>query len=192
MRAAAAAGYGADFLPIERALTAHDGEGSAAWLRRKMARGEDWLPSLPGEAAAVFAAERNARARACFAGVAARCPALPAAGAGDTGARRAAGCRRGAGAQAVCRHPRRPLRGGAAQLAKSKRYALSRLRRIMLCAALGVKRDMAEGTPPYLRVLAMDDRGAELLRRMRDKARLPVIVRPAAGPAAGRALPGGL
>jgi hypothetical protein len=62
----------------------------------------------------------------------------------------------------------------------------------MLCAALGVKRDMAEGTPPYLRVLAMDDRGAELLRRMRDKARLPVIVRPAAGPAAGRALPGGL
>jgi len=180
MRAAARLGYGADFLPIARALTAHDGEGSAAWLRRKMARGEDWLPSLPGEAAAVFAAERNAG----------RGPVLPES-------LRAALLSRlrereipelaalpdvGEGLEHKLYAAIRDALSveEAAQLAKSKRYALSRLRRIMLCAALGVKRDMAEGTPPYLRVLAMDDRGAELLRRMRDKARLPVIVRPAA------------
>ena len=48
-----------------------------------------------------------------------------------------------------------------------------------MCAALGVERGMAEGVPPYLRVLAMDERGEALLRRMRKTASLPVIIKPA-------------
>ena len=61
--------------------------------------------------------------------------------------------------------------------AKSKRYPMSRLRRMLLCAALGVKK--ADGLPPYLRVLAANERGRALLRTMRETASLPVITKPA-------------
>jgi len=64
--------------------------------------------------------------------------------------------------------------------AKSKRYALARLRRMSMCAALGVERKHSAALPPYIRILAMDERGKLLLRRMRKTAALPVIVKPAA------------
>ena len=60
--------------------------------------------------------------------------------------------------------------------AKSKRYPMSRLRRMLLCAALGVRRD---AQAPYLRVLAANERGRALLHTMRETATLPVITKPA-------------
>ena len=48
-----------------------------------------------------------------------------------------------------------------------------------MCAALGVKKGDADGIPPYIRVLAMDGKGAALLRTMRRTASLPVITKPA-------------
>ena len=45
-----------------------------------------------------------------------------------------------------------------ADLAKSKRYAHARLRRMVMCAALGVRAGDANGIPPYIRVLAFDAR----------------------------------
>lgn len=62
---------------------------------------------------------------------------------------------------------------------KSKRYALSRIRRMMLCAALGVSGEMAKNTPPYARVLAANQRGCELLKDINVKSRVPVITKPA-------------
>ena len=47
--------------------------------------------------------------------------------------------------------------------AKSKRYALSRIRRMTMCAALGVKAGDAQGIPPYARVLAATQRGLSLI-----------------------------
>ena len=61
--------------------------------------------------------------------------------------------------------------------AKSRRYPMSRLRRMLLCAALGVKK--ADGLPPYLRVLAANEWGRALLHTMRETASLPVITKPA-------------
>lgn len=63
--------------------------------------------------------------------------------------------------------------------AKTRRYALSRLRRMTMCAALGVRAGDNEGIPPYIRVLAANGRGLEVLRRMRERARLPLITKPA-------------
>lgn len=63
--------------------------------------------------------------------------------------------------------------------AKSKRYALSRIRRMTMCAVLGIKAGDSEGVPPYIRVLAANERGCEVLREMNEKARLPVITKPA-------------
>lgn len=63
--------------------------------------------------------------------------------------------------------------------AKTKRYALSRIRRICICACLGVKAGMNEGVPPYARVLAANKRGCELLRILDGKCSVPIISKPA-------------
>lgn len=47
---------------------------------------------------------------------------------------------------------------------KTKRYSEARIRRIALCAALGITESLQRESPPYLRVLALNGRGAELLR----------------------------
>jgi len=64
--------------------------------------------------------------------------------------------------------------------AKTKRYALSRIRRICMCACLGVKAGMNEGLPPYARVLAANKKGRELLRKLDGQSRVPIISKPAA------------
>ena len=64
--------------------------------------------------------------------------------------------------------------------AKSKRYALARLRRMALCAALGIKKGQAEETPPYARVLAANEKGRAALKLMTEKSAIPVVTKPAA------------
>jgi predicted nucleotidyltransferase len=62
---------------------------------------------------------------------------------------------------------------------KTKRYALSRIRRMILCAALGVTADLNRLPPPYVRVLAIGRCGREILSRARETAQVPVITKPA-------------
>ena len=52
---------------------------------------------------------------------------------------------------------------GILTAAKSKRYARTRLDRMVLCAFLGITGDMLAAEAPYARVLAFNDRGRELL-----------------------------
>jgi len=63
---------------------------------------------------------------------------------------------------------------------KTKRYPMSRLRRILMCAALGIKIEDAKTQPPYARVLAMNQKGIELLKIAGERAKLPIIIKPAA------------
>ena len=51
--------------------------------------------------------------------------------------------------------------------AKSKRYTRSRIDRMILCAFLGITAEMMEAEIPYVRVLAFNDRGRELLGRVK-------------------------
>ncbi|KAB3531427.1 nucleotidyltransferase [Alkaliphilus serpentinus] len=65
-------------------------------------------------------------------------------------------------------------------LVKSKRYTYTRLQRIIIHLLLSIKKqDIIEfkeaGGPQYIRILAFNDRGRELLKRMKDKASLPII-----------------
>lgn len=62
----------------------------------------------------------------------------------------------------------------------SRRYARSRIRRLILCAWLGIRADLAALPPQYLRVLAFNDRGRTLLKTMKQTASLPVITKPLA------------
>lgn len=66
-----------------------------------------------------------------------------------------------------------------AAVAKSKRYALSRIRRMMMCAALGITADMTGGIPGYARLLACTEKGRVLLREINKKSHLPIITKPA-------------
>ena len=64
--------------------------------------------------------------------------------------------------------------------AKTKRVALSRLRRMCLAAALGIDASMTLEDPPYIRVLAADEKGRAYLRQAAAKTRIPVVTKPAA------------
>ena len=57
-----------------------------------------------------------------------------------------------------------PSLSAVVEAASTKRYAVSRIRRMAMCAALGIRDGMAEGVPPYARVLAANKRGCTLLR----------------------------
>ena len=61
--------------------------------------------------------------------------------------------------------------------AKAKRYTHARIRRLVLAAFLGLTREDVERPVPYLRVLGHNERGREMLRRAKETARLPVILR---------------
>ena len=62
--------------------------------------------------------------------------------------------------------------------AKTKRYAHARLRRMVLGAWLGMTGDDCPREIPYLRVLAANQTGRELLSRMKKTAAVPVITKP--------------
>lgn len=62
---------------------------------------------------------------------------------------------------------------------KTKRYAMSRIRRMVLCAVLGITADMQRGLPPYIRVLGFNNRGREILHEVKKTASLPIITKPA-------------
>jgi len=62
---------------------------------------------------------------------------------------------------------------------KTKRYAHARLRRMLLAMYLGLPNAERPERVPYLRVLAMNDRGKALLHDMRKTAALPVLIKPA-------------
>ena len=74
-----------------------------------------------------------------------------------------------------------PTLDGVLAAAKSKRYALARLRRMCMCACLGIRAGMNELAPPYARLLAVGGRGRELLRMIEGRSRVPVITKSAAG-----------
>ncbi len=65
--------------------------------------------------------------------------------------------------------------------AKSKRYAMSRLRRMLISACLGLKNGMNDGVPQYVRVLASNDNGFGILKNATKNENIPIITKPAHG-----------
>lgn len=62
-------------------------------------------------------------------------------------------------------------------LAKTKRYSHARIRRIVLHAFMGFVKDDYKGNPPYIHVLAMNDKGKEILKESKEKAKLPIVTK---------------
>lgn len=60
---------------------------------------------------------------------------------------------------------------------KTKRYTHSRLRRIVLCALLGIKKSDVLMNVPYIRVLGFNEKGAQLLKIAKETASLPIVTK---------------
>ena len=58
---------------------------------------------------------------------------------------------------------------------KTKRYTHSRLRRIVLCALLGITEEYTNIPVPYIRVLGFNEKGAEVLKQAKNTATLPIV-----------------
>lgn len=172
-------------LPVLRKGAEHDGEkptggiASASYLRERMRSGGETAAYIPAAAAEVFAQEMAAgrgpvRFQTVEAAVLARLRTMT-----DEDYRNLP-----FDAEGLSDRLMRFARSGGSveeilEKTKTKRYALSRLRRMVLAAYLGITAADVSGTPPYIRVLALNDRGRELLREMGRRATLPVIVKPA-------------
>ena len=61
---------------------------------------------------------------------------------------------------------------------KSKRYTRSRLDRMVMCAFLGITEETMQAPVPYVRALAFNDRGRELLKKARQAGHFPNIGQP--------------
>lgn len=66
----------------------------------------------------------------------------------------------------------------AADSIKSKAYTHSRIRRILMHAYLGITSKWESVTPPYIKVLAFNNTGRTLLRRMKTESKVPVLIKP--------------
>lgn len=136
---------------------------SATALRRLLLNGEDWEPYVPPAAAELFrgatlhsmaAGERAVLARLRTM-TEAEFEAVPYGGEGLW--RRFMGaCRTEATLEAIL------------EATKSKRYTRTRLDRMAICAFLGLQQEDLTGEAPYVRVLALNDRGRQVLAGARD------------------------
>lgn len=159
--------------------TAENGPKSASEIRHKLAGGVDMSKFIPPDASAVYRREEQAgrgfmsmaeleiaamsRLRMMDVETFNR---LPDAGGGLGNALYKA-VREEAGLDAIIART------------KSKGYAMSRIRRMVMCAALGVTSGMADGLPPYARVLAVNARGREVLKAAGAVSEVPIITKPA-------------
>lgn len=62
---------------------------------------------------------------------------------------------------------------------KTKRYTMSRIRRVLISCLLGITSDMDEHLPDYIRVLAMNETGKAVLKELKNRSTLPIITKAA-------------
>ena len=151
-------------LPIYRAGSYHsitpDAENpSATFLRQQLLSGKDWEYFVPAEAKNLFAStplhSLEAGERAILVKLRTMSEAefetLPG---GSEGLWR------------KCMHAARECSTleEIATAVKSKRYTRTRIDRMLLCAFLGITEEMLRSPAPYVRVLALNDRGREILK----------------------------
>ena len=171
-------------LAIARKAVGHnegaaEGFASASHIRALLMRGEDASDYLTAESAAIYAREREA-GRAPVTMANAERAILSRFRAMDE----ADFARYDGGNEGLYRRFYESARTAVSveellSAVKTKRYAYARLRRLLLAAYLNVTADDMPETAPYLRVLAFNERGRALLKKMKKTACAPVLIKSA-------------
>ena len=176
---------GADISPIavKREGNGHDGFGasgflSASEIRRLFYEGKDVSCYLPEEAAKIFADEINAgrviNKELFETAVLARLRALD-----ENYFLSLPDSNDGIGNRLYRESRKCASLDELYNAAKTKKYAMSRVRRISMCALLGIKSGMNDGKAPYARILAASANGCRALRKISDEKKIPLITKPA-------------
>ena len=162
---------GMELLAIERKGNYHEDDGtgfeSAESIRERMRRGEDVTKALPTGSyerikdAPLADLKRLERATMAFYRTA-----------DPEKLREFYGMREGL-PERLCKYADAETLEVLADRAKTKRFPHSAVRRAILCGYLQIPRKLPEIT--YLRVLAFNERGQELLREMKKTSTLPVL-----------------
>lgn len=63
---------------------------------------------------------------------------------------------------------------------KTKRYTHSRIRRIIICAFLGIRKEDVLAPVPFIRVLGFNENGAKILKKAKETATLPIVTKSSA------------
>lgn len=171
-------------LAITRKAVGHnegaaEGFASASHIRALLMRGEDASDYLTAESAAIYAREREA-GRAPVTMANAERAILSRFRAMDE----ADFARYDGGNEGLYRRFYESARTAVSveellSAVKTKRYAYARLRRLLLAAYLGVTAEDMPPRVPYLRVLAFNERGRALLKKMKKTACAPVLIKSA-------------
>ena len=61
--------------------------------------------------------------------------------------------------------------------AKSRNYTHSRIRREILCTYLRIEKELSSETPPYMRILAVSEKGLSLLSSVKKNSAIPIVTR---------------
>ena len=56
---------------------------------------------------------------------------------------------------------------------KTKRYTMARIKRILLSLLIGIKKNDMDNLPTYGRILAINERGQEILAAAKGRAKIP-------------------
>lgn len=169
---------------VKRVGNGHDmcgssGPKSAGELRELIYNGRDAMSHLPSAAAEVFIKERDAGReladRTLFENaILSRLLMLP-----EKCYIMAPDCADGLGARIFSAVHTCSSLSEIYDAAKTKRYPMSRIRRAVMCAALGLEHGMSAAAVPFARVLAANKVGCELLRNLRDGNETALITKPA-------------
>ena len=183
-------GLSTEPVAVLRTGCAHDaaGEGehrSASELRAMLRRGEDISAYIPAPAAEVFAGavEKGVGMPApeiIEIAMLSRLRALP-----ETAFARLPDASDGLAERLAKAAPEAESIDALCQSVKTRRLVMSRIRRAVCCAALGVDRIMSEGVPPYARLLAANERGRAMIAEMKKTCSLPIVTKPASVRAIG-------
>ena len=160
-----------EIYPVQRGGDYHDErpdeeDPSATAVRRMIAMGEEWSAFVPEEAADCF---RNATVHTLEAGERAVLAKLRTMTEGEFETVPY-------GSEGLWRKLMHAVRQKATReeiltAVKSKRYTRTRLDRMLMCAFLGLTEDDLNQKPPYVRVLALNDRGRAVLKKARETGR---------------------
>lgn len=61
--------------------------------------------------------------------------------------------------------------------AKSKNYTMSRVRREVMNVYLGIEKNLSQGIPPYIKIIAANEKGLSLLSSAKKNTALPIITK---------------
>lgn len=61
--------------------------------------------------------------------------------------------------------------------AKSKNYTMSRVRREVMNVYLGIEKNLSHGVPPYIKIIAANEKGLSLLSSAKKNTSLPIITK---------------